>query len=202
MSWTLKPAGRLGWLLLEVPHSTYYTQRGEMTCDEIIRGIMRRRGLAIVSLSMALVFFLVPFPSALKAQKVVSSPGAGETVERRMFVDPSSTTVSHNKVRLIVEPLTHKGKFYLGSYQLKVFPYFFKNETGTLKLDAPDGGFRKFTEGTEVKFTGKATNNKGAKDKVITGKAKPSDEDKGSLIFSLETDNGRMTFKTSYHFAE
>ena len=58
-----------------------------------------------------------------------------QTVKRRMFVDPSSTTVSHNKVRLIVAPLTHQGKFYVGSYQLKVFPYFFKSETGTLKRE-------------------------------------------------------------------
>ena len=133
---------------------------------------------------------------------MASSPKMGEAVERRMFVDPSSTTVSHNKVRLIVEPLTHQGKFYVGSYRLKVFPYFFKNETGTLKLNAPTEGFQKFAQGTEMKFTGKATNNKGAKDKVITGKATPSDVDKGNLIFSLETDNGRMTFKTSYHFAK
>jgi len=168
--------------------------------NKAMDSIRRRRGRALLSLSTALGFFL--YPSGLEAQNVTSVPNMGETVERRMFVDPSSTTVSHNKVKLTVEPLTHKGKFYVGSYRLKVFPYFFKSETGTLKLEAPDEGFRKFTEGTEVKFTGKATNNKGAKDKVITGKAKPSDEDKGSLIFSLETDNGRMTFKTSYHFAK
>ena len=125
-----------------------------------------------------------------------------QTIKRRMFVDPSSTTVSHNKVRLIVGPLTHQGKFYVGSYQLKVFPYFFKSEAGTLKLEDPDESVRKFEKGTEVKFRGKAKNNKGAKDKVITGKATPSDKDKGNVIFSLETDNGRLTFKTSYHFAE
>ena len=174
-----------------------------MTGDEIIDGIKKRRGQAIVSLSMALVFFLVLFPGSLAARDV-----------RRRFQEwvrqlnagclsiQAQPQFPHNKVRLIVEPLTHKGKFYVGSYRLKVFPYFFKSETGTLKLDAPDEGFRKFAEGTEVKFTGNATNNKGAKDKVITGKAMPSDEDKGSLIFSLETDNGRMTFKTFYHFAK
>jgi hypothetical protein len=170
--------------------------------NKAMDGSRRRRGRALLSLSRALGFFLVLFSSGLEAQNVTSVPKMGEAVERRMFVDPSSTTVSHNKVRLIVAPLTHQGKFYVGSYRLKVFPYFFKSETGTLKLEAPDEGFRKFTEGTEVKFAGKATNNKGAKDKIITGKAKPSDEDKGSLIFSLETDNGRMTFKTSYHFAK
>ena len=173
-----------------------------MTCDEISDGIKRRRGPAIVSLSIVLGFSLLLFPGAPAAQNVASSPKTGEAAKRRMFVDPSSTTVSHNKVRLIVGPLTHQGKFYVGSYQLKVSPYFLKNETGTLKLNAPNEGFRTFAAGTEVKFTGKATNNKGAKDKIITGKATPSNKDKGSLIFSLETDNGRMTFKTSYHFAE
>ena len=173
-----------------------------MTYRETMDGIKRRRGRAMVSLSIALGFSLLLFSGELAAQNVVSSPRMSEAVERRMFVDPSSTTVSHNKVTLIVQPLSHKGKFYVGSYRLKVFPYFFKSETGTLKLNAPDEGFWKFAGGTEVKFTGKARNNKGAKDKVITGKATPSDKDKGSLIFSLETDNGRMTFKTSYHFAK
>ena len=140
--------------------------------------------------------------AGLEVRNVASVPKKGATVKPRMFVDPSSTTVSHNKVRLIVWPLTYQGKFYVGSYQLKVFPYFFKSEAGTLKLEAPDEAVRKFGEGTEMKFTGKATNSKGAKDKVITGKATPSDKDKGSLIFSLETDNGRMTFKTTYHFAD
>jgi hypothetical protein len=173
-----------------------------MTYGETIDGIKRRRGRVVVSLSAALGFSLVLFPSGLDAQSTASLPKVGEAVNRRMFVDPSSTTVSHNKVRLIVGPLTHKGKFYAGSYWLKVFPYFFKSETGTLKLDTPDEAVRKFVEETEVKFTGKATNNKGGKTKVITGKATPSDKDKGSLTFSLETDNGRMTFNTSYHFAQ
>lgn len=167
-----------------------------MAHDEAVDGIRRRRCRVFV------LFFMVLISSGLDAQNGASIPHRGEAIKRRMFVDPSSTTVSHNKVRLIVGPLTHQGKFYVGSYQLKVFPYFFKSETGTLKLEAPDEAGRKFAEGTEVKFTGKATNNKGAKDKVITGKATPSDKDKGSLIFSLETDNGRMTFKTSYHFAK
>jgi hypothetical protein len=161
-------------------------------------GIRRRRRWR----AFALFFLVLIISSGLEAQNMASVPRIGATAKRRIFVDPSSTTVSHNKVRLIVGPLTHLGKFYVGSYQLKVFPYFFKSETGTLKLEAPDEAVRKFGEGTEMKFTGKATNNKGAKDKVITGKATPSDKDKGSLIFSLETDNGRMTFKTTYHFAE
>jgi len=170
-----------------------------MTYGETIK---RRRRRVVVLLSAALGFSLVLFLSGLDAQSAAPLLKVGEAVSRRMFVDPSSTIVSHNKVRLIVGPLTHKGKFYVGSYRLKVFPYFLKNETGTLKLDTPDESVRRFAEETEVKFTGKATNNKGGKTKVITGKATPSDKDKGSLTFSLQTDNGRMAFNTSYHFAE
>ena len=173
-----------------------------MPYDETIDGTKRRGWRAIVLFSTALGFFLVLISSGLDAQNVTSLPKRGATVKRRMFVDPSSTTVSHNKVSLIVAPLTQKGKFYVGSYQIKVVPYFLKSETGTLKLEAPDETVRKFAEGAEVKFTGKATNNKGAKPKGITGKATPSDKDKGSVTFSLQTDNGRMTFKTSYHFAK
>ena len=43
-----------------------------MTCDEIIDGTKRRRGRALLSLSMALGFFLVLFPSGLEAQNVAS----------------------------------------------------------------------------------------------------------------------------------
>ena len=67
---------------------------------------IRKRGRALLSLSTALGFSLVLFSSGLEAQNVTSSPKMGATVKRRMFVDPSSTTVSHNKVRLIVGPLT------------------------------------------------------------------------------------------------
>ena len=165
-------------------------------------GIRRRKGQALLALGAALGFILVLFSGGLEAQNMVSAQEIGATTKRRMFVDPSSTIVSLNDVRLIVGPLTHQGKFYVGSYQLKVFPYFVKSELGTLKLETPDESVRKFAAGTEVKFTGKATNNKGGKDKVINGKATPSDKDKGGLIFSLETDNGRMSFQTSYHFAE
>jgi hypothetical protein len=173
-----------------------------MAYDETIDAIKRRNWGAIILLNTALGFLMVLVSRRLDAQNMASLPDRGEATKRRMFVDPSSTTVSFNKVRLIVGPLTPNGKFYVGSYQIKVVPYFLKSETGTLKLDAPDETVRKFAEETEVKFRGKATSNKSEKVKVVTGTATPLDKDNGSLIFSLETDNGQMTFKTSYHFAK
>jgi hypothetical protein len=152
------------------------------------------------SLVFSLVLLFV-FDSA-RAQASALPMETPRSTGRRMYIEPSSTTVSLGKASLIVTPLTRTGHFYVGDYQLKVVPYFFKNENGTLKLDAPDDVVRKLLGGTSVKFTGKATNNKNFKVKVITGEAMPSTNDKGRLLFSVETDNGKMQFKTSYHFGE
>ncbi len=178
------------------------TRSGDhLSYDATIDGI-KGRWRAIVLPYMVLGFSIVFISDGLEAQDVASLPNKGETINRKMFVDPSSTTVHFNKVKLIVGPLTQNGSFIVGTYQIKVVPYFLKNETGTLKLDAPDETARKFAEGTAVKFTGKARNNKNGKLKVISGTATPSDKDKGSLSFSIETDNGPMTFTTSYYFAK
>jgi hypothetical protein len=174
-----------------------------MSYDETINWIKGERGRAIALPGTLLGIFMLLISSGLDAQDIASPPHtSGAAISRRMLVDSSSTTVTLGKIRLIVGPLTPKGNIYVGDYQIKVVPYFFKSEAGTLKLNAPDGTARKFAEGTEVTFTGKATNNKDGKTKLIIGKATPSDKDKGSVTFYVETDNGRMTFETSYRFAK
>ncbi|HZJ15248.1 MAG TPA: hypothetical protein VFD27_09375 [Chthoniobacteraceae bacterium] len=173
-----------------------------MSYDETLNRIKGARGRTIVLPGTLLSIFMLLISSGLDAQDVTSPPQTGAAISRRMLVDPSSTTVTLGKISLIVGPLTPKGNIYVGDYQIKVVPYFYKSETGTLKLNAPDGTARKFAEGNEVTFTGTATNNKGGKTKLIIGKATPSDKDKGSVTFYVETDNGRMTFKTSYRFAK
>lgn len=118
--------------------------------------------------------------------------------EVRMIVEPSSTKVSMAKANLIVSPLDHQEKAYLGSYELKVTPFTFKSETGKLFLNATDEVVRQMANGESVKFTGKATNAKGNV-KVVTGKTTAAANDRGAVSFSVETDNGPMVFNTSYH---
>ena len=136
------------------------------------------------------------------AQAVVSPPVNAAQASRIMFVDPSSTKVSLGKVNLIVNPLTRKGNLYVGEYEIKVTPYYFKNERGTLELVAPDDSVQKLLGGIPIKFTGKATDNKNSKPKVIIGNVTPSANDRGNVTFTIVTDNGLMVFNTSYHFGE
>ncbi|MEO7933041.1 MAG: hypothetical protein ABIT76_07775 [Chthoniobacterales bacterium] len=115
----------------------------------------------------------------------------------KMIVEPSATKVSLAKANLIVSTLEHEKEAYLGSYQLKVTPFTFKSETGKLFLQASDETVMQMTKGEPVKFTGKATNDKGDV-KVVTGQTTPADTSHGAVSFSVQTENGPMVFNTSY----
>lgn len=152
------------------------------------------RGL-IALLALAILF---PLDRADAQGSPTPSPGLGR---RRLFIDPSSTSVKLGKASLIVTPLAPRANTYVGDYQLKVVPYFFKSEKGRLLLAAPQDSYRRLAEGMAVEFNGVATNQKNGKTKIVTGKITPSTDDRGQVIFSVATENGKMVFNTFYHFA-
>jgi len=145
---------------------------------------------------MLFALLAIPLHAADAPQPVREHPSL------RLFIDPSSTTVSLGKVSLTVSPLTHNGKVLLGDYQIKVVPYFYKNEKGALELEFSDEMEQKLLNGVAVKFSGKATNSKNGKVKEIVGKASPTANDRGNVTFSILTKNGLMVFNTTYHFGE
>jgi hypothetical protein len=134
------------------------------------------------------------------AQTLGSPSKIPELVSRRMFIDPSSSSVSLGKAKLIVSPLVQKTTVYTGDYQLKVTPYFFKSQKGGLVLVSSGDLVAKLSQGKAVEFTGKATNIADGTSKVVRGKATPSTPDQGAVTFSILTDNGEMVFNTFYHF--
>jgi hypothetical protein len=123
-----------------------------------------------------------------------------DALTRKLFIDPSSTSVALGKASLIVSPLTHRDGNYVGDYQLKVRPYFFKSEKGSLLLAASEDSLRKLHAGKSIHFTGKAVTREDGKTHIVLGKATPSSGDRGSVTFSIITENGKMVFNTSYHF--
>lgn len=135
----------------------------------------------------------------LLAGLAIISPIFAEDAAPQMIVEPSATKVSLAKANLIVSPLDHQEQAYMGSYRLDVTPFSFKNEKGSLFLNAPDETVRKMSGGEPVEFTGKATNAKNGIIKVIKGKTTPSTRDRGLVSFSVQTENGVMVFNTSYH---
>ena len=147
---------------------------------------------------------LRPYPVGFRdVRGQPSSPAAAKpAAQNRMFVAPSSTKVALGKVALSVSPLGKQGGYYVGTYRLKVTPYFFKNEMGTLTLGNGDDLFGKLAAGMTVPFTGKATSGKDGMVKKVNGSATPSGSGQGAVSFTVVTENGPMTFNTSYKLGQ
>ena len=146
------------------------------------------------------VFLILGDTRCIHAERSNLTAKTSNAVTRKLFIDPSSSSVALGKASLIVSPLTHRGGNYVGTYQLKVRPYFFKSEKGSLLLAASDDAVRKLQTGTAINFTGKAVTRKDDRTHIVLGRATPSSGDRGSVTFSIITDDGKMVFSTSYHF--
>ena len=79
-------------------------------------------------------------------------------------------------------------------------PYFFKSEKGSLLLAASADAVRKLQAGTPINFIGKAVTYKDGRTHIVLGRATPSSGDRGSVTFSIITDDAKIVFNTSYHF--
>ena len=109
------------------------------------------------------VFLMLGVTSVVHAERPDSTAGTSNAGTRKLFIDPSSTSVAlRGKASLIVSPLTHRDGNYVGDYQLKVRPYFFKSEKGSLLLAASDDAVRKLQAGTAINFTGRPSRTKTA----------------------------------------
>jgi hypothetical protein len=117
-----------------------------------------------------------------------------------MVVEPSSASLAGGKARLTVSALRRAGGKYLGEYQLKVVPYFTKNETGTLSIAVNDETMRKLAGGIPVSFTGSAATTGAKKTRPVTVKAIPSGigSAQGALDMAIATENGELRFRSAY----
>src|SRR5947207_11938402 len=102
------------------------------------------------------VFLVLDSTNCIHAERSESTTKTSNPVTRKLFIDPSSTSVRLGKATLIVSPLTRRGGNYIGDYQLKVRPYFFKSETGSLVLGASEDFVRRLQSGRAIDFTGRA----------------------------------------------
>jgi hypothetical protein len=146
------------------------------------------------------VFLMLGVTSVVHAERPDSTAGTSSAGTRKLVIGPSSASVGLGKASLIVRPLTHRDGNYVGDYQLKVRPYFLKSEKGTLLLAASDDSLRKLQAGRAIDFTGKAVTHKDGRTHIVVGRVTPSSGGRGSVTFSIITDDGKMVFNTSYHF--
>ena len=180
---------------MAVPHQI----RGASTNEK--RELLMCGHSLIARLTIAVfVFQMLGVTSVVHAERPDSTAGTSSAGTRKLVIGPSSASVALGKASLIVSPLTHRDGNYVGDYQLKVRPYFFKSEKGSLLLAASDDAVRKLQAGTAFNFTGQAVTHKDGRTHIVLGRATPSSRDRGSVTFSIVTDDAKIVFNTSYHF--
>src|SRR4029079_1542184 len=178
-----------------VPHQILGTSTNEK------RELLMCGHSMIARLTIAIFLFQMPgVTSGVHAEKPDSTVETSSVGKRKLVIGPSSTSVALGKASLIVSPLTHRDGSYVGDYQLKVKPYFFKSEKGSLVLAASDDAVGKPQAGTAMNFTGQAVTHKDGRTHTVLGRATPSSRDHGSVTFSIVTDDAKIVFNTSYHF--
>ena len=136
------------------------------------------------------------------AANPISIPAAPASTNLTLMIDPSSMPVGAGKATLTIGALQRAGGVYTGDYKVTVFPYFLKNEKGTLAIVVPDESLAKINQGKVVAITGTATTSgKGERSRPIQAIATPDDINHGNLKLWFMAGDRKMIFEPAYHFA-
>jgi hypothetical protein len=134
-----------------------------------------------------------------------ATPTNSIPADRILMIDSSSMTVGGGEATLTVGPLQYTNGIYSGDYEITVFPYFFKNEKGTLAMNVPDDSLAAAMQGKVTAISGTATTTTGPRaghsrhiDAIVT----PVDDNHGTLKLWFMAGTREMIFNPSYHVAE
>jgi len=134
----------------------------------------------------------------LSATAVAISVAGVSGTDLSLLVEPSSSKLAGGTAKLAVDVLRRNGAAYVGGYQIKIFPYFFMNESGQFEIEVSEPQLQKMIGGGVVNFTGHAQAKGSEIIHKITATAKAAGDGRGALTFTVATDNGPIVFNTSY----
>lgn len=120
--------------------------------------------------------------------------------KRVLKIEPCAMKVAGGKATLTIGLLHRTNDVCRGDFRMKVVPYFFKNEKGTLAISVTDEIIAKAAQGQTVDITGKATAEKSGVVRDITAIATPADAEHGALKLWFTVDERKMIFETEYRF--
>ncbi len=140
---------------------------------------------------------------AWAAARAVAADAPLPSPFERVTIEPTKTSIYIGTVAMTIPAFVRKDGGYEASYGAKVFPYFFYNEHGTMRIVFPDESLRKLTQGEVVEFSGRAQNSDG-EERRIEGKATP-DDGAGGLKGKIKvrvwvSKRVELIFNTTYRF--
>ncbi len=112
---------------------------------------------------------------------------------------PVKTSIYVGSVTLITSEFHRDGDKFTATYEAKVWPWFFWNETGKITITLPYSDLAKLALGERVEFTGEAFNHKN-KPRHVTGRAERTDPANGKIKVRIGVDDTELVFNTTYRF--
>jgi|SRR6185312_882201 len=147
-------------------------------------------------MSVKQIFILMLF---VTAGPVFAAPTA---TDRVLVIDASSMPVGAGKATLTIGTLHRANGVYTGDYKIKVFPWFLKNEKGTLAIVVSDKSLADVNQGKAAAIVGTATTSgKGGTTRNVKATATPINSNHGTIKLWFTAGTRKMIFEPAYHFA-
>jgi hypothetical protein len=153
--------------------------------------------VGVVLLAVGVVCFQFYF-AGMPPAPVSDFANAAGAPAARFVIAPCSTPVTGGKASLVIGSLQGKDETYVGNYELKVTPYFFMNETGSLSMTLPMEAARKLDQGLPVAATGQAVTKKNGKTRKVNATLTPTTKDADSVTFAFTGESTNLIFKSTY----
>ena len=150
-------------------------------------------------MSMKRIFFLW-----LLAVLISGEASAGASGENQpLLIEPSSAPVPAGKVTLSVGVLGRTNGTYAGDYQVRVFPYFYKNEKGLLAMVVSDLTLAAIRAGKVTAISGTATaSGKHGRCRRINALVTPNGRDQGRLKVTFAVGGRTLVFAPAYRIVK
>ena len=137
---------------------------------------------------------------------LLATVGTGRADTTRLVGDwdsvtmaPVKTSIYVGSVKLTTSVFQRDGDKFLATYEAKVWPWFFWNETGRITITLPFANLQRLAQGERVEFTGEAFNHKN-KPRHVTGRADRTDPANGKIKVRIGVDDTELIFNTTYRF--
>ena len=137
---------------------------------------------------------------------LLATVGTGRADTTRLVGDwdsvtmaPVKTSIYVGSVKLTTSVFQRDGDKFLATYEAKVWPWFFWNETGRITITLPFAALQRLAQGERVEFTGEAFNHKN-KPRHVTGRADRTDPANGKIKVRIGVDDTELIFNTTYLF--
>ena len=120
----------------------------------------------------------------------------------RVIVAPARTSIYLGSVSMTMPTFVRVTGGFEAPYDARVFPFFFYNEMGRLRVEMPDDALRQLERGEPVEFKGRAVRDDGA-ERRVEGKATPTDAASGKLkVRVFYSKRIELIFNTTYRFPD